>query len=375
MVQEIGRRNRTTFPLKQQGRDLYTRWERHKLAVRGLRRTCAASILAFPASLLAEYMWWSEYNDYSALAPGAIATLLATLASIMSYFYVYYWGKYIKRPFLISALLLFGVTSFIAFCAARTGGAYSPYSFGLIPVLLIWAMLMPGGARDTTIPMLGGYLTYQGALYILGELPLGSGQVQAALFIQFMGVIAGVVVSEFVETWRRRLALHSITDALTQLMSRRYLLQRMDEMGRFRRRYPAPTSVILFDADYFKRVNDTFGHAAGDDVLKTIAAVMLKSSRKTDLCGRYGGEEFVMVLDGCDTQVALEMAEHIRTQIEETAFVVRSQKVAVTISAGVATVEAGIDMDTAAILKLADEALYVSKENGRNQTTIHETAR
>jgi diguanylate cyclase (GGDEF)-like protein len=81
-----------------------------------------------------------------------------------------------------------------------------------------------------------------------------------------------------------------------------------------------------------------------------------------------------MVLDGCDDAGALEMAESIRTQVEETSFLLQGRKVEVTLSAGIATIEAGVDLDTAAVLRAADEALYESKAKGRNRTTVHKSA-
>jgi diguanylate cyclase (GGDEF)-like protein len=125
--------------------------------------------------------------------------------------------------------------------------------------------------------------------------------------------------------------------------------------------------VIIVDIDHFKNVNDTFGHLTGDVILKAVAKVMQGSARKEDVAARFGGEEFIIVLDSCTAHDALVKAEKLRTQIEA----LHPEDIAVTASFGVAQ----LDQDTQRyedLLKHADTALYIAKEEGRNRVVLYE---
>jgi diguanylate cyclase (GGDEF)-like protein len=133
------------------------------------------------------------------------------------------------------------------------------------------------------------------------------------------------------------------------------------EMARSER-YQSPLSLILFDIDHFKSVNDTYGHSAGDNVLKRLAKRVQANIRETDIFARWGGEEFVILAPGLFIMEAVQFAEKLRRNIEELDFT-KPQKI--TLSFGVAAFKKG---DSSTILiNRADEALYRAKENGRNQ--------
>jgi len=160
----------------------------------------------------------------------------------------------------------------------------------------------------------------------------------------------------------RRLA---ITDELTGLFNRRHFLHLIErELGRFER-YGRPLSLVMLDIDHFKRVNDRFGHAAGDVVLKSIAQSCQKALRGTDTIARIGGEEFAVVT--CETPLAeaAAVAERIRQYIAAAPILYEAQQLTVTVSLGVA--EAGPQRQTIDdILEAADRALYEGKTRGRN---------
>jgi diguanylate cyclase (GGDEF)-like protein len=124
-------------------------------------------------------------------------------------------------------------------------------------------------------------------------------------------------------------------------------------------------SLVLFDIDLFKRINDTFGHLAGDQVLKVLASTIKTKIRREDLFARYGGEEFAIVLPEIDGYNAHQFAEKVRKIVEVTDFVFEGTKMPVTISMGVATLDADT-ADSAALIKRADERLYEAKNAGRN---------
>ena len=130
------------------------------------------------------------------------------------------------------------------------------------------------------------------------------------------------------------------------------------------RRLGNPVAVMIVDVDHFKNVNDGFGHLAGDDVLVRIAEVVVGSVRKTDLVGRFGGDEFCALLTVGSHEEAVVAAERIRCQVTELGF---AGGLRVTTSIGVAVVEAGGSLDLPAAVALADEALYQAKTEGRNR--------
>ncbi len=162
----------------------------------------------------------------------------------------------------------------------------------------------------------------------------------------------------------------STTDHLTELRTRRYLGEVLAVECLRSKRYKSPLSVVMADLDYFKRVNDTYGHAAGDDVLKATADVLRESLRATDVAARWGGEEFLVVLPETDLQGASLWAERWREDIERHEFEEPDgKKLKITISVGVASFNS--DMDNQDVLiDAADKALYRAKESGRNRVVV-----
>jgi diguanylate cyclase (GGDEF)-like protein len=162
----------------------------------------------------------------------------------------------------------------------------------------------------------------------------------------------------------RRLAAMATTDGLTELGNRRRFETALGQCFALAVRHGTPLSVVMVDVDGFKSYNDAFGHAAGDEVLCTIARQLLSSTRPCDLVARYGGEEFAIVLPDADAAAAVECAERLRVAIESFAWPLRP----VTASFGVATRIPPIG-DLATLVEEADRALYASKRSGRNRVT------
>jgi two-component system cell cycle response regulator len=162
----------------------------------------------------------------------------------------------------------------------------------------------------------------------------------------------------------------SITDALTGAYNRRYLMEQLPREFERCRRYAVPLSVLMCDLDHFKRVNDTKGHAAGDDVLQQFASRAQKSIRSnSDWISRYGGEEFLIVLPETAHADAMFVAEKIRNLMSSVPFSTRAGDVAVTASFGVASTSANgpdLSLKVEALIRVADESLYKSKLAGRN---------
>jgi two-component system, cell cycle response regulator len=155
-------------------------------------------------------------------------------------------------------------------------------------------------------------------------------------------------------------------DGLTQVFNRRYFVETLErEIGRALR-YRRELSLIMFDIDRFKGVNDSFGHLAGDHVLKHLASVIKTRIRREDVLARYGGEEFAIVLPEIDNANCLPFAEKIRQIVERTDFKFENVRIPVTISMGIATVDGEV-IDPQTLTKRADERLYEAKASGRNR--------
>ena len=167
------------------------------------------------------------------------------------------------------------------------------------------------------------------------------------------------------ETALHRISDMAIRDELTGVHNRRYLMERIAEESHRCTRNGSTFCIGMIDIDLFKRINDTHGHLSGDDVLRSVASTASKTLRDIDFFGRFGGEEFVMVLTDTPIEDALITAERIRERIEQLVFPSIDQTLRVTISIGVA--EHDRKTDPALTLRRADEALYRAKESGRNK--------
>ena len=164
-----------------------------------------------------------------------------------------------------------------------------------------------------------------------------------------------------------RLLLISRTDGLTGIANRRHIEERLHEMWEHASRLNEPLSCVMCDIDKFKSVNDTYGHQAGDAVLKQFAEVLTHEAREIDRVGRYGGEEFIVLLPGTVLDAAVTFAERVRSAIEERTFTFEGGSLRRTVSAGVAAWPHPRVHSHEELIKAADSALYVAKETGRNR--------
>ncbi len=178
--------------------------------------------------------------------------------------------------------------------------------------------------------------------------------------------IAGriLAVHDRLELQNARLAELAATDELTGAKNRRRFREDLELLFAQARRQDSPLSLILLDIDRFKDYNDSFGHPAGDELLRTFGALLRESVRGHDVVARYGGEEFVVLLPATGAVEALEVAERLREAVAGRDWRHRP----VTVSLGVATSDAETQ-DESALVELADRALYSSKQAGRNRTT------
>jgi two-component system, cell cycle response regulator len=172
--------------------------------------------------------------------------------------------------------------------------------------------------------------------------------------------------NELIEA-NRRLAQLSITDGLTNLYNHRHFQDELAKHFTESARYGRPLSLALIDIDLFKKVNDTWGHAVGDLVLKKVAALFKESMRHSDLAARYGGEEFGVIMPETEMEQAIIFAEKIREMVENTIIETEELTVRVTVSIGVSSVPHPTIDTPMKLIEDADESLYRAKEHGRNQ--------
>ena len=167
-----------------------------------------------------------------------------------------------------------------------------------------------------------------------------------------------------------RLLYISMTDGLTNVDNRRALEERLHEMFEHSLRLHESISCVMCDIDHFKKVNDTYGHAAGDEVLKQFAASLKSEAREIDRVGRYGGEEFLLLLPGTVLDSAVTFAERVRERVEANTFSFEGGTLTRTVSLGVASWPHPRIEGREGMLKAADDALYVAKAMGRNRVVL-----
>ncbi len=160
----------------------------------------------------------------------------------------------------------------------------------------------------------------------------------------------------------------ALQDPLTELPNREAYNERATAEGQRWQRYGRPLSVAIFDIDHFKRINDTFGHQAGDRVIKVIGRSIAKRLREVDFFCRYGGEEFVALMPETDSKTALSVLEKVRESIANASFNYKDQPITITVSVGLTEFKSGDDLEAA--FERADQALYSAKSSGRNRCQL-----
>ncbi len=192
--------------------------------------------------------------------------------------------------------------------------------------------------------------------------------------VMFFGHCGGIFIfwsnDWFPEDQLEKLALR---DPLTGLFNSRYLWARMDEQWATGKREKSNSSLILFDLDFFKSVNDKYGHPVGDELLKHIGKILQSAARRGDVVARIGGEEFVFFLPNTTAPAAAAIAERVRDTISRTSLTTEGKhrhQISITISAGVACTNDYNSSIPKTLYAEADKALYLAKQQGRNQVVI-----
>ncbi|MGP8304965.1 diguanylate cyclase [Vibrio sp. YIC-376] len=189
-----------------------------------------------------------------------------------------------------------------------------------------------------------------------------------------------IQINDVSETARNRIHLKetnqhlseiSRKDGLTGLFNRAYWEQSLKDEFAHLKLFDGPSSLVIFDIDHFKQVNDTYGHPVGDEVIRRTSSLLRKTARSSDICGRFGGEEFTVLLPNTNQEQASYFAERLRKRIEQEIVKVEDFLINYTISIGVCEYKPTFNSHTQ-WLKSADAALYCAKEKGRNKTCVYE---
>jgi diguanylate cyclase (GGDEF)-like protein len=187
-------------------------------------------------------------------------------------------------------------------------------------------------------------------------------QLGSSTFLRFS------LVSEDEEKALRKMYDAALRDGLTGVFNRKHLEERLDAEIAYAQRHRTELSLVIFDVDHFKKVNDTYGHLAGDAVLKRVAKVLLDGLRAEDVLGRYGGEEFVIVARGIPVDAARLLADRLREALGQTSLRLGTAALAVTASAGVSSLACTQGRaDKTTLIAIADARLYKAKQAGRNR--------
>jgi two-component system, cell cycle response regulator len=190
---------------------------------------------------------------------------------------------------------------------------------------------------------------------------------QLELQIRLTSMLRIKVLTDQLAHANAQLAELAVTDPLTSLHNRRHLYQEMEREFARAQRYRRPLACFMLDIDHFKNVNDTYGHQVGDRVLVLVADVIRGSVRNTDIAGRFGGEEFMILAPETPAANALVLGERVRQKVAARTEAGQPDVPRVTISIGVATTEHPVASDANELVRLADEALYKAKEGGRDR--------
>ena len=265
-------------------------------------------------------------------------------------FGLFLWMPSVRERMLVTdiyGLLIFSHSAWIAFAKALR---LNNLGYGLIGTAALVALLPAPYALYLVIFHNEVYLAY-GAMFVGGA---------AGFVMTGIGFLTAILIER-----NHQLSALALKDPLTGLLNRRGLDYAVMSMVADIRRNQLSVSAIAVDIDHFKAINDRYGHNGGDHVLREFAQLLVTFPRGSDICCRFGGEEFVIVLPGTTNKNARTIAERIRQSIAEKSFEVNGEHTNLTASIGIATQEGDLDLD--GLFKKADKALYSAKVHGRNQ--------
>lgn len=312
--------------------------------------------------IIADYF---AINIISSFLVILIIRVLFLTASISMYFCVRKVKDYYNLSYLLTAYELWAIISFMVIIYQyRSIGFVSLFSVMAITLALY---IIPNKPIHTQIITILFNLSFF-ILFANNIEDLATNMMPKIIAYDLIFIILGNMVAYLTNSYRRKqfaysneLLRLSITDPLTGLYNRIKFDEELNRWIDYCSRYENPLSLVILDIDDFKRINDTYGHLAGDSVLKNIASVVGKTVRSTDIFARWGGEEFVILLPNTDIRQAMEMTERVRICIQKSKYDVSES---LTCSFGLVSLQRSENADS--LLQRADKHLYDAKEKGKN---------
>lgn len=223
-------------------------------------------------------------------------------------------------------------------------------------------------SRHLVCPLVSGRIAHSAVVLRVADKEVFHRTARERLGLLSNQIAAALGIARAYETMAQRAAHDGMTQLLNHMAFQEHAAQALDRAERSQR----PLSALLLDIDHFKSVNDTYGHAVGDEVIRAVAGVIREQVRRVDIAARYGGEEFIILLEDTEIDGAYLFAERLRSRIEALVHHAENTAFHATISIGIATYPYHAQ-DQKTLIEQADAALYQSKRNGRNQVTIWET--
>jgi diguanylate cyclase (GGDEF)-like protein len=251
----------------------------------------------------------------------------------------------------ISAIMIVGIV---------TAGSLSLSSIYYIYNIYFFLMLIP---QIIIMFYYGEHVNISIALLLLTSIPIMM-SLSKTIYANHLHTIKNY---ESLENTVSKLYLNSITDSLTNIFNRRYFFEVAQHSIALTQRDGRTLSLLIFDIDFFKKINDTYGHQAGDTVLITLAQKIKSVVREGDIFARIGGEEFALLLQNSSLQEAKDIAEKLRLMIEKTPFIHNEKSLNITVSIGVSSSKKDTVFSLEALYESADIQLYKAKESGRNR--------
>lgn len=318
-------------------------------------------------------IYWVQ--GYLNMLWGNIAALLiALIALVIAYHF--------HRKTIAAHLAVFGFYVSVVGTAIFSGGIQSPAAVWFVLTIVI--ATLAAGVRAGILWSIISFLTLL-SLYLI-HLFTGIdswARIPSALdyLIEYFGLMASVGLAvlwgerikkeQFVrqEELQEQLRRLATTDPLTSVYNRRHFFEAADKVIHEKLK-TRQTTLILFDIDNFKKINDTYGHLAGDQVLKSVMQLTQKNLRRPDILARFGGEEFIILLADTSLEDGRQIVTRLHRDIEQTQFLTDSGPIRVTISTGIAEMRPGEQLTISELIQRADQAMYEAKNSGRNQIRI-----
>ena len=306
---------------------------------------CGLALMAV-TTLLSEIGFNERFKDHYLVAPGSSANMVILLTFA-------YIAPEVGVMFLCSLFTVFSFAS-LRSTPVQTGILWTAMTLGLAGLFLLTnrPLAMPHGSHLERFATMTTFIVTIGRCMFLG---IFSSSLKASLYQSGL---------KLKEAYKRIEELAEL-DELTGSFNRRCIMRMLDEEIARSARGASSCSIALIDLDHFKRVNDSYGHPTGDEVLRTFAITMFANIRSVDRFGRYGGEEFLLVLPDMPYEGAMQAMDRLRAIVADLDWSAFSPGLKVTLSAGVATLKP--DETTDSFLARADSALYTAKAQGRNR--------